>query len=75
MGESAKTDNPYTRGIAEFVSGLTYDAVPDEARAQDRPAARGRAVLNLRAPAAHCPWPGQDVDGRGGPLYRARLLG
>ena len=32
MSESANSDNPYTRGMAEFVSGLTYDAVPDEVR-------------------------------------------
>ena len=32
MSESADLDNPYTRGMAEFVSGLTYDAVPDEVR-------------------------------------------
>ena len=28
----ATTDNPYTRGIAEFVSGLTYEAIPEEVR-------------------------------------------
>ena len=27
-----QSDNPYTRGIAEFVSGLSYEAVPDEVR-------------------------------------------
>ena len=32
MSDSANSDNPYTQGIAEFVSGLTYDAVPDEVR-------------------------------------------
>lgn len=26
------TDNKYTRGIAEFVAGLQYDAIPDEVR-------------------------------------------
>src|SRR3990172_6644149 len=26
------TDNPYTRGIARFVSGLTYDKIPEEVR-------------------------------------------
>jgi len=28
----ATSDNPYTRGIAEFVSGLTYEAIPEEVR-------------------------------------------
>ena len=32
MSESAHSDNPYSRGIAEFVSNLTYDAVPGEVR-------------------------------------------
>ena len=26
----ASHDNPYTRGIAQFVSGLTYEAIPPE---------------------------------------------
>ena len=26
------SDNPYTRGIAEFVSGLRYESIPDEVR-------------------------------------------
>ena len=30
MAHDAHTDNPYTRGIAEFVSGLKYEAVPAE---------------------------------------------
>ena len=30
MGHEATTDNPYTRGMAEFVSGLKYDAIPPE---------------------------------------------
>ena len=29
---SQQTDNPYTRGIADFVSGLRYEAVPDEVK-------------------------------------------
>jgi 2-methylcitrate dehydratase PrpD len=29
---SAGADNPYTRGVAEFVSGLRYDAIPREVR-------------------------------------------
>lgn len=34
MSESAGLDNPYTRGIAEFVSGLTFEAIPDEVRSR-----------------------------------------
>ena len=30
MAHEATNDNPYTRGIAEFVSGLQYEAVPAE---------------------------------------------
>ena len=32
MSHEATNDNPYTRGIAEFVSGLKYDAIPEEVR-------------------------------------------
>lgn len=32
MSHEASNDNPYTRGIAEFVSGLQYDAIPEEVR-------------------------------------------
>jgi 2-methylcitrate dehydratase PrpD len=32
MSHDATTDNPYTRGIAEFVSGLRYEAIPEEVR-------------------------------------------
>jgi aconitate decarboxylase len=32
MAHEAAQDNRYTRGIAEFVSSLTYDAVPEEVR-------------------------------------------
>ena len=32
MSHDASTDNPYTRGIAQFVSGLTYDRIPEEVR-------------------------------------------
>ena len=32
MNAHAKVDNPHTRRIAEFVSGLSYDAVPAEVR-------------------------------------------
>ena len=32
MSHEATQDNPYTRGIAQFVSGLEYEAIPDEVR-------------------------------------------
>jgi len=32
MSREASTDNPYTRGIAEFVSNLRYEAIPQEVR-------------------------------------------
>lgn len=32
MSHEATTDNPYTRGIAEFVSGLKYEAIPEKVR-------------------------------------------
>ena len=32
MAHDAGNDNPYTRGIAEFVSGLRYDRIPAEVR-------------------------------------------
>jgi aconitate decarboxylase len=32
MGYEATTDNPCTRGIAEFVSGLRFEAIPEEVR-------------------------------------------
>jgi len=32
MSETASMDNPYTKGVAEFVSGLTYNAIPDQVR-------------------------------------------
>jgi 2-methylcitrate dehydratase PrpD len=32
MAHEAARDNPYTRGIAQFVSTLTYDAIPEEVR-------------------------------------------
>ena len=32
MSDHAKVDNVHTRRIAEFVSGLTYDAIPLEVR-------------------------------------------
>jgi len=32
MSHESTTDNPYTRAIAEFVSGLTYEAIPEHVR-------------------------------------------
>jgi hypothetical protein len=32
MSHEATSDNPYTRGIAQFVSGLTYEAIPQEVK-------------------------------------------
>lgn len=32
MSHEASTANPYTRGIAEFVSNLSYEAIPEEVR-------------------------------------------
>ncbi len=32
MSHEATSDNPYTRGIAEFVSGLRYEAIPEQVR-------------------------------------------
>ena len=32
MSHDTVRDNPYTRGIAKFVSGLKYDNIPDEVR-------------------------------------------
>jgi aconitate decarboxylase len=32
MSHEASNDNPYTRGIAEFVSTLQYDAIPEDVR-------------------------------------------
>src|SRR5688572_27335025 len=32
MSHEAKQDNPYTRGIAEFVSGLQYESIPEDVR-------------------------------------------
>ncbi|MGZ8268382.1 MAG: MmgE/PrpD family protein [Burkholderiales bacterium] len=34
MSHDATTDNPYTRGIAQFVSTLRYEAVPEEVRSR-----------------------------------------
>ena len=32
MAHQSPTDNPYTRGIAEFVANLQYEAIPEEVR-------------------------------------------
>ena len=32
MSHDATTDNPYTRGIAQFVADLRYEAIPEEVR-------------------------------------------
>jgi aconitate decarboxylase len=34
MAHEASSDNPYTRGIAEFVSNLQYDAIPADVRSR-----------------------------------------
>lgn len=34
MGHEVSTDNRYTRGIAEFVSGLTYESIPEIVRSR-----------------------------------------
>lgn len=34
MTHEAASDNPYTRGMAEFVSGLRYEAIPDEVKSR-----------------------------------------
>jgi aconitate decarboxylase len=34
MAHEASNDNPYTRGIGEFVSGLKYEAIPEEVRSR-----------------------------------------
>ncbi|MBI2295157.1 MAG: MmgE/PrpD family protein [Betaproteobacteria bacterium] len=34
MGHEATSDNPYTRGIAEFVSNLRYEAIPEAVRSR-----------------------------------------
>ena len=34
MSHESQTDNPYTRGIAEFVSNLSYEAIPQEVRSR-----------------------------------------
>jgi aconitate decarboxylase len=34
MSHEATIDNPYTRGIAEFVSGLRYEAIPEDVKSR-----------------------------------------
>ncbi|MBX3661718.1 MAG: MmgE/PrpD family protein [Burkholderiales bacterium] len=36
MAKQSTHSNPYTRGIAEFVSGLTYDRIPEEVRHRNK---------------------------------------
>jgi aconitate decarboxylase len=36
MAKQSTSDNPYTRGIAQFVSGLTYDKIPEEVRHRNK---------------------------------------
>ncbi|RPJ48998.1 MAG: MmgE/PrpD family protein [Betaproteobacteria bacterium] len=36
MAKQSTSDNPYTRGMAAFVSGLTYDKIPEEVRHRNK---------------------------------------
>ena len=36
MAKQSTSDNPYTRGMAAFVSGLTYDQIPEEVRHRNK---------------------------------------
>lgn len=36
MAKQSTSDNPYTRGMAAFVSGLTYDRIPEEVRHRNK---------------------------------------
>ena len=54
MNDHAKVDNIHTRRIAEFVSGLTYDAVPLEVR--DRIKLLILDSLGCAIYGAHTPW-------------------
>lgn len=36
MAKQSTSDNPHTRGIAAFVSGLTYDKIPEEVRHRNK---------------------------------------
>jgi aconitate decarboxylase len=51
---SAAIDNPYTRSIAEFVSGLRYDAIPREVR--ERAKLLILDALGCALYGAHLPW-------------------
>jgi aconitate decarboxylase len=53
VAHDASTDNPYTRGIAEFVSGLQYEKIPE--------AVRTRAKL-LMLDALGCALYGADLE-------------
>jgi aconitate decarboxylase len=54
MSSHAKVDNVHTRRIAEFVSGLTYDAVPQEVR--ERIKLLILDSLGCAIYGAHTPW-------------------
>ncbi len=54
MSDHAKVDNVHTRRIAEFVSGLTYDAVPVEVR--ERIKLLILDSLGCAIYGAHTPW-------------------
>jgi 2-methylcitrate dehydratase PrpD len=54
MSDHAKVDNVHTRRIAEFVSGLTYDAVPAEVR--ERIKLLILDSLGCAIYGAHTPW-------------------
>ncbi len=49
-----KTSNPYTRGVAEFVSGLRYEAIPREVR--ERAKLLILDSLGCALYGAHLPW-------------------
>ncbi len=36
MAKQSTSDNPYTRGMAAFVSGLTYEQIPEEVRHRNK---------------------------------------
>ncbi len=54
MSDHAKVDNVHTRRIAQFVSGLTYDAVPSEVR--ERIKLLILDSLGCAIYGAHTPW-------------------
>jgi aconitate decarboxylase len=54
MSDHGKVDNVHTRRIAEFVSGLTYDAIPLEVR--ERIKLLILDSLGCAIYGAHTPW-------------------